>query len=322
MYLALAVAAAMVAGSWASAAVLAGVLVTAVSVKAGVVVGAHKTPKVIVGLGPRLADWQRLVVRAFPVCITVDAGPGRRPRVVGAVFGAACAVALLLFVGWPCALGGAAVLAGTVIPMVRCARKAEVPGVVEVVELVQAGRLDEAERLVGRLTAEHPRQRTVRASRVLVLEARGRYSEALTLAIGMSDDDAGRQDAAASMAAVAGLTGAAVEAGQLSASAGLPVAARALNEAIQLGKPSHMMDGVRALLALLAGDPQLAVHLARLASKNNDDSLTRADDLATLARAYMAAGDNSSARRALAKAERLVPWWPRVALTRRRLDLA
>ncbi len=321
MYLALAVVAATVAGGWASLAVFAGVLATAVAVKAGVVVGAHKTPKVIVGLGPRLADWQRLVVRAFPVCITVDAGPGRRPRVVGAVFGAACVVALL-FASWPFALGGVAVLAGTVIPMVRCARKAEVPGVVEVVELVQAGRLDEAERLVSRLTAEHPRQRTVRASRVLVLEARGRYSEALTLAIGMSDDDAGRQDAAASMAAVAGLTGAAVEAGQLSASAGLPVAARALNEAIQLGKPSHMMDGVRALLALLAGDPQLAVHLARLASKNNDDSLTRADDLATLARAYMAAGDNSAARRALAKAERLVPWWPRVALTRRRLDLA
>jgi ATP/maltotriose-dependent transcriptional regulator MalT len=113
-----------------------------------------------------------------------------------------------------------------------------------------------------------------------------------------------------------------VEAGQLEASAGLPVAARALNEAIELGKPSYMMDGVRALLALLAGDPQLAVRLARLACDSNDDSLGRADDLATLARAYMAAGDNSAARRALAQAERLVPWWPRVALTRRRLDLA
>jgi hypothetical protein len=151
-----------------------------------------------------------------------------------------------------------------------------------VFDLVQAGELDAAERLVSQLSVAHPGMRAVRASRVLVLEARGRYSEALTLAIGMSSD-ASHQDAAAALATVAGLTGAAVEAGQLDACDGLPVAARALNEAGSLG---------------------------------------RADHLATLARAYMAAGDNSAARRTLAKAERLVPWWPRVALTRRRLDLA
>lgn len=170
------------------------------------------------------------------------------------------------------------------------------------------------------LTVADPAARAVRASRLLVLEARGRYAEALTLAIGMSEADG--QDAAAVMAAVAGLTGAAVEAGQLDAHDGLPVAARALNEAVELGKPSYMLDGVRALIALLAGDPQLAVRLARTACRNNDGSLHRADDLATLARAYMAAGDNSKARKTLAKAERLVPWWPRVAVTRSRLDLA
>jgi Flp pilus assembly protein TadD len=329
-FLAFAVMTAVVAIEWSDAGIgllgaLVGAVITTVAVKVGVIAGASKVRKVIVGLGPRLADWHRLVIRAFPVSIAVEAAPGRRPRVVGAVFGLA-AVLMSVFVasgpfGVGVALGGGGALVNALLPMFRRLRP-QIPGVIEVVDLVQAGRLDEAERLVGRLNAEHPRQRTVRASRVLVLEARGRYSEALTLAIGMSGDDSEEQDAAASMAAVAGLTGAAVEAGQLPAADGLPVAARALNEAIELGKPSYMMDGVRALLALLAGDPQLAVHLARLACENNDDSLSRADDLATLARAYMAAGDNSAARRALPQAERLVPWWPRVALTRRRLDLA
>jgi hypothetical protein len=295
-----------------------------------------------------------VVLRAFPVLTSVEVGPGRlpaRPRFVAAalvstLFGVAAVVAFAVTAsgafGLGLALGGAGALITSLLPgnqngcastgwllfrrpdPARTAQLAVAPGVLDVFDLVQAGELDAAERLVGRLNAEHPRLRTVRASRVLVLEARGRYSEALTLAIGMTASDDGQQphDAAAAMAAVAGLTGAAVEAGQLEASAGLPVAARALNEAVELGKPSYMMDGVRALLALLAGDPQLAVRLARLACENNDSSLSRADDLATLARAYMATGDNSAARRTLAKAERLVPWWPRVALTRRRLDLA
>jgi len=296
-------------------------------------------------VGPRVAQWRKLVLRAFPVLISVEVGPGRfpaRPRFMGtamvsALFGLVTVAAAVLTANYAFALGGAGALVKSMLPakdgagtstgwlLFRKPRTAQLevaPGVLDVFDLVQAGRLDEAECLVSRLNAEHPSLRAVRASRVLVLEARGRYSEALTLAIGMSSTDTEQQDLAAALAAVAGLTGAAVEAGQLAASAGLPVAARALNEAVELGKPSYMMDGVRALLALLAGDPQLAVRFARLACATNDDSLGRADDLATLARAYMAAGDNSAARRAIAQAERLVPWWPRVALTRRRLDLA
>lgn len=226
------------------------------------------------------------------------------------------------------ALGLAAVLIKSMVPdrlstgrLLSWWPRAELtPGVLQVVDLVRAGQLDAAERLVGQLTVANPTM-PVRASRVLVLEARGRYAEALMLAIGMSSDVEDK-DAAAAMATVAVLTGAAVEAGQLAAHDGLPVAARALNEAIELGKPSYMMNGVRAVIALLAGEPQFAVHLAQLACKNNRGSLGRADDLATLARAYMAAGDNLAARRTLAKAEQLVPWWPRVALTRSRLDLA
>lgn len=304
-------------------ATLAGAVVTLVAGKIGVLVGAFvlrvRVHNVVVGLGPRVTQWGRVVVRALPVSITVGVLRSR-PRYFGTVITSVLfGVAMVVVLQGDLALGaGAAVL--WELLSVRWPRTGQ-PEVINVFDLVQAGKLDEAERLVGRLNAEHPKLRTVKASRVLVLEARGRYSEALTLAIGMSDGETDR-DAANTMAAVAGLTGAAVEAGQLTASDGLPVAARALNEAIELGRPSHMMDGVRALLALLAGDPQLAVRLARLACQNDDDSLSRADDLATLARAYMAAGDNSAARRALAQAERLVPWWPRVALTRRRLDLA
>ncbi|TCO57263.1 hypothetical protein EV192_106740 [Actinocrispum wychmicini] len=303
---------------------LIGLVATLVVLKVGVVVGALalRVPvhKIVVGIGPRLFELRKLVVRVLPVTLNIEVLP-TRPRYVGAaitsaLFGLA-AVAVMATSSQAMAVGGAAALVQALVRFPR--PRAAQPGALAVFDLVQAGKLDEAERLVGRLNGENPRLRTLRAARVLVLEARGRYSEALTLAIGMSDDE---DDAATTMAAVAGLTGAAVEAGQLEASQGLPVAARALNEAIELGKPSHMMDGVRALLALLAGDPQLAVRLARLACQNNDDSLGRADDLATLARAYMAAGDNSAARRALAQAERLVPWWPRVALTRRRLDLA
>jgi hypothetical protein len=341
---------------------LTGMFVTLTALKAGILAGALalgvRVHTVVVGIGPRITEWRFrhsvVVIRAVPLLTSVEVGPNRlpvRPRFLGtalisALFGAAAVVLFAVTAseafGLGLALGAAGALIKSLLPTKadgststgwllfrkpdpeRAAQLKAAPGVLDVFDLVQAGELDAAERLVGRLTAEHPRLRTVRASRVLVLEARGRYSEALTLAIGMmsSDEEQQPHDAAAAMAAVAGLTGAAVEAGQLEASAGLPVAARALNEAVELGKPSYMMDGVRALLALLAGDPQLAVRLARLACENNDGSLGRADDLATLARAYMAAGDNSAARRTLAKAERLMPWWPRVALTRRRLDLA
>jgi hypothetical protein len=323
-YLTIAVLIAAVAVTQANiVATLLGAVTTVVTLRIGTLVGAFvlrvRVHKVVIGLGPRIIQWGRVVIRALPVSLTVGVLRSR-PRYLGtAVASVLFGVAMVVVLHGDLALGAAATVLLEVLTF-RWPRAGQ-PGVVDVFDLVQAGRLDEAERLVGRLNAEHPKLRTVKASRVLVLEARGRYSEALTLAIGMSDEESDRE-AANTMAAVAGLTGAAVEAGQLTASDGLPVAARALNEAIQLGRPSHMMDGVRALLALLAGDPQLAVRLARLACQNDDDSLSRADDLATLARAYMAAGDNSAARRALAQAERLVPWWPRVALTRRRLDLA
>ncbi|ONI85237.1 hypothetical protein ALI144C_13040 [Actinosynnema sp. ALI-1.44] len=300
---------------------LVGMVVTAAVGQLGLLVGT-RAHSVVAGVGPRLAEWRSarrtVVLRAFPLPISVEVGTRKKRAVMVSVGAVAVTVALFaLLTDYVFALGGLAALVSAALVE---RREVDTPCVSQVVELVQAGELDAAERLVSQLTVANPTARTIRASRVLVLEARGRYGEALALAIGMSEAEG--QDAAAAMAAVAGLTGAAIEAGQLDAHQGLPVAARALNEAVELGKPSYMLDGVRALIALLAGDPQLAVRLARTACRNNDGSLGRADDLATLARAYMAAGDNSKARATLAKAERLVPWWPRVALTRSRLDLA
>jgi hypothetical protein len=345
-YLAIAVATAIVAVEWSPAGIafgllgaLAGMIGTLTALKLGLVVGALTTGvrvhNVVIGVGPRLMELRTrrgvVVIRALPILMSVEVGPGKlpaRPRLVGAavvsvLFGVTTVVALGL-AGLAMALGGAAALVKSLVPgnkgesastgwllfhkpdPARAAQLEIAPGVLDVLDMVRAGELDQAERLVGQLNAQHPTLRTVRATRVLLLEARGRYAEALTLAIVMTADEQQQpHDAAAAMAAVAGLTGAAVEAGQLDASAGLPVAARALNEAVQMGKPSYMLDGVRALIALLAGDPQLAVQLGRIACQHNDDSLGRADDLATLARAYMAAGDNCAARKTLAKAERL-----------------
>ena len=80
-------------------------------------------------------------------------------------------------------------------------------------------------------------------------------------------------------------------------------------------------DRTRAVLALLDGDPATAARLARAAAKVSDHALSRADNLATLARALMATGDNRAARAAIAGADALAPWWPRVATTRTRLTL-
>jgi hypothetical protein len=314
-------------GFWGVLWAAAGLLVTLAVVRIGLLVGAYlagsRVHGVVVGVGPRVMEWRNVVLRAFPVVLKVDFE--RRGMAVAAWVSGGAGVVVVAgsaFVSWSAALGGVVALVHSAWAGRAVLDRPETdPCVLQVFDLVQAGELDAAERLVGQLSVANPGQRTVRASRVLVLEARGRYAEALMLAIGMSSD-AEQQDAAAAMATVAGLTGAAVEAGQLTAEDGLPVAACALYEAIELGKPSYKLHGVRALIALQAGEPQLAVQLARLACKHNGGSLGRADNLATLARAYMAAGDNSAARRTLAKAERLVPWWPRVALTRSRLDLA
>ena len=112
-----------------------------------------------------------------------------------------------------------------------------------------------------------------------------------------------------------------VEAGQLDRETGLSTAALALENAETLGYHAIKLLGVRAQLALLGGDAATAVTLARQAAEATDEPLVRANDLATLTAAHMAAGDNAAARDSLAKAEALVPWLPRVTALRRRLSI-
>ncbi|MFC7617096.1 hypothetical protein ACFQV2_30400 [Actinokineospora soli] len=128
-------------------------------------------------------------------------------------------------------------------------------------------------------------------------------------------------EAAPFFAALAGLACETVEAGQLDPAIGLPTAVTAMESAEALGYPSYKLTGTKALHALLTGEVERAIGLARRAVETNDDRIGRADDLATLARAHMADHDNRSARAAIAEAEKAVPWWPRVKATRARLDV-
>jgi len=156
-----------------------------------------------------------------------------------------------------------------------------------------------------------------------VLEAQGRYAEAMILAVKLtSDATSDPQQAASSFAALAGLACATVEAGQLEAELGLSTASQAIENATALGYPKHKLNGARAMVELLRGNLKEAIALARQAAGAGDDLLARADDLATLARAHMAAGDNRTAREVIGEAEKLAKWWPRVANTRTRLEVA
>ncbi|HEU5110054.1 MAG TPA: hypothetical protein VFT95_16045, partial [Micromonosporaceae bacterium] len=184
------------------------------------------------------------------------------------------------------------------------------------------GDLATAERMALRLAKSYPDLRTALAARIVVLEAQGRYAEAMVLAVKLASElDQEPDEAARSFAALAGLACTTVEAGQLDSELGLSTATTALDNAETLGYPSHKLNGSRALLALLRGNLDRAISLARRAAGTGDDVLCRADDLATLARAHMAAGDNRTARAIIGEAEKLVPWWPRVAKTRSRLEV-
>jgi len=196
------------------------------------------------------------------------------------------------------------------------------PAVGRAVDAAHAGELRIAERLAVRLAECHPELHTAIAARIAVLEAQGRYAEAMVLAVKLaSQADQEPHEAAVSFAALAGLACATVEAGQLDSELGLSTATKAMDNAETLGYPSYKLNGARALLALLRGNLDRAIWLARRAAGTSDDVIVRADDLATLARAHMAAGDNRTARRVIGEAEKLVPWWPRVAGTRSRLEI-
>lgn len=315
--------------------------------------------RLVVGTGPRVADWStphRIVaLRAIPIIMSVTVRATKTPvrlriwvsALCALTFEVALAVLAVLVADGSFMHGFAmAAVASLVLSMVPkrtatttstgwlllrlpwagddLARQMEAaPAVNEAVAAAQAGDLGTAERLAARLRATYPELRSALAARISVLEALGRYAEAMILAVKLTTEaKEDPQDAASSFAALAGLACATVEIGQLDAELGLSTASQAIENAAALGYPNYKLNGARAMVQLLRGNLTEAITLARLAASAGDDVLARADDLATLARAHMAAGDNRTARQVLTEAEKLAKWWPRVAGTRTRLEVA
>lgn len=370
--LAIAAVMALVVIEWSVTGVLAGLAGTVPGVLAGLaglqlgmltsalVLGVH-VHRVVIGFGPRLFEWgsaaRPVVLRAFPLFLSVQVGPGKspvRPRMWGTALGSALAglalagvvVALALHhdraVVHGHAIGAVLAVGHSLLPrktagststgwlllrlhrlsdrQVRQLEAAPLSG--RAIDAAHNGELAIAERLAAQLAKDYPDLRTALAARIVVLEAQGRYAEAMVLAVKLASQlDQEPHEAAVSFAALAGLACTTVEAGQLDSELGLNTASQAMTNAETLGYPSHKLNGCRALLALLRGNLDKAISLARLAAGSGDDVIGRADDLATLARAHMAAGDNRTAREVVAEAEKLVPWWPRVAATRSRLEV-
>jgi hypothetical protein len=338
-----------------------GLLAVQAANQLGLLVGAPlagvRARRVVVGIGPRLGDWsttrRTLTLRALPITLAVTVRATKAPVRRRLWASALCALVTELAVVYLAALGegpfldgfaiaGVAVVVHDLLPrrtpnetstgwlLFRLpwvstdhARQLEAaPLVGEAVDLAHSGDLTGAEQVAARLRERYPDIRSSLSARIVVLEAQGRYAEAMVLAVKLASDTRALPDeVAGSFAALAGLAAVTVEAGQLDSELGLNTAAQALENASSLGYPRYRLNGVRALLALLAGNPDEAVNLAKLSAGSGDDVLARADDLATLARAHMARGDNQTARQVISEAEKLVSWWPRVVTTRNRLEV-
>jgi hypothetical protein len=338
---------------------LSAVVASQFGLLAAVVVAGVTVQRLVVGVGPRVAEWStphRIVaLRAVPIMLSVSVRATRSPvrvriwvaALCALAFEVALAVTMVLVASGPFTFGfAAATVASLVLSLIPkqtatttstgwllfrlpwtgddIARQMEAAPVIgKAVEAAQAGDLATAERLAAHLREAYPDLRPAIAARISVLEAQGRYAEAMILAVKLtSDTTSDPQQAASSFAALAGLACATVEAGQLEAELGLSTASQAIENATALGYPKHKLNGARAMVELLRGNLKEAIALARQAAGAGDDLLARADDLATLARAHMAAGDNRSAREVIGEAEKLAKWWPRVAKTRVRLEVA
>jgi hypothetical protein len=324
---------------------------------AGVPVAGVRVQRVVLGVGPRLRDWstptRTLSIRAIPLILSVTVRAGRAPVRRRMWLAALCSALAELAVIVAALFADSVFMDGFAIAAVaeflhsmlprrtptststgwllfrlpwedddHTRQLDAAPLVGEAIDLAHAGDLVAAEQAAARLAELYPDLRSALSARIIVLEAQGRYAEAMVLAVKKAADARQRPDeAAGSFAALAGLAAVTVEAGQLPSELGLTTAAQALENASTLGYPNYKLNGVRALLELLAGNPAKAIDLATLSASSGDHLLTRADDLATLARAHMAAGDNRTARQVLDEAEQLASWWPRVAGTRSRLEV-
>lgn len=325
----------------------------------GAVVFGARVHRIVVGFGRLVREWRSprtsIVLRGVPVLLSLSVGPGRAPArlrlwlcgLCSALLGVATVVGLWFVATGP--FGRGAVLAATatvlhaLIPRRSAASTStgwqllglprlppdqvaelDAAGLAdEVLSAVNAGDLPTAEAVADRLAREYPDLRSTTTARVTVLEARGHYAEALALVLELvTDRRQTDRDMAFTCAGLASVAALAVEAGEAPAELIVPIARDAVADAERLGFPPYKLHGTKAVLALVDGDASRAVSLARSAVAVTDHAISRADNLATLARALMATGDNAAAREVLTQAEAIAPWWPRVASTRTRLEVS
>lgn len=311
---------------------------------------------VVFGSMRRLGSWTvrgvTFTLRALPVTLGSEIGPWRAPVIlrcwlagllsalvglgvvvlswtlVDGAFGRGFAIAvtpLMLHKLWPrrapMATSTGWLLFG--LPRMPEPRRTEFcagPLAARAHEALRAGDLERAQAHADELAAAHPNLNATTSCQVTVFEARGEYARAaLTLVQHIASADIPPREMSYTLAGLAGLGFAAVEAGQLPPDDLLPIAKKALDDAIELGFPAFELSGTRGLLALLEGEAQEAARLAAIGADHNTSPLSRADDYATLARAHMALHDNAAARAALEQGEQLAAWWPRLRETRERL---
>ena len=313
---------------------------------------------VVFGAMRALGSWTvgrvTFTLRALPVTIGAEIGPWRKPVILrcwlagltSALTGVAvvasswlladgpfgrglafAATAQMIYKLWPrrvpLATSTGWLLFG--LPRMPEPRRTEFcagPMAARAYEALREGDLDRAQAHTDELATEHPELNATVSCQVSMHEARGEYAQAVMMLLQhISATDIPQREMSYTLAGMAGLGFAAVEAGQLPSDDLLPLSKKALDDAVKLGFPPFDLSGTRGLLALVEGDADEAARLAAVGADHNTSPLARADCFATLARAHMALHDNAAAREALSHAEEHAAWWPRVRETRDRLQV-
>ncbi|GLZ35380.1 hypothetical protein Lesp02_75670 [Lentzea sp. NBRC 105346] len=325
----------------------------------GAVLFGLRVNHVIIGVGGVIKEWtsarRRVVLRSIPILTAVGITGERTPvrgRMVGAgIFSAVIATATAgtlwlttgADVGKGLALGATATLLNELIPVRRpgntsagwyvfalprlagreLAELEAAPHVTRAIEAFNAGDLDTAGRIADELATTHPELVTVIGLKVTTMSVSGRHAEALGLITTLAGRDGlTPREIAFVMATTAGLAALAVESGQLPAEIGIATARSTLTGALEAGYPTYRAHGTLALIALLEGDTDTAIELGNRAAESSHQAVDRADDLTTVAKAHMAAGNNKKAREIMAEAHALAGWLPRVATTNARLSIS
>ncbi|MCA1186818.1 hypothetical protein LCD36_10255 [Saccharopolyspora sp. 6T] len=334
-------------------------MITQLGLLTGAAVFGLRIRHVVIGSLRGIATWRvgrtTITLRALPLELASEIGPWRSPVIlrcwlagvtsavagIGAVlacwllaegsFGRGLLIAvtpLMLHKLWPrrapLATSTGWLLFG--LPRMEEPRRTEFlasPLAARAHEALQDGDVARAQVVVNRLAALHPGLDTTINCQITMHEARGEYAEAVLKLVGhIAAADLPPRELSYVLAGLAGLGCCAAESGQLPADEVLPIARKAMEDAISLGYPAYRLNGTKGLLALLEGDADEAARLAASGADHATSPLSKADDFATLARAHMARRDNAAARTALAAAERLAAWWPRVRDVRDRLHVA